>query len=426
MVIMCGIVGIISLRKHGFFSPDKEVFKDLLVFNSLRGAHSTGVYGGSLGESTNYMKVVGNPYNLINHPDAAELWKEITFKWDFVVGHGRHATKGKINGENAHPFKDGPITMVHNGTIGDTDLVKGSAFDVDSKAIAHALTKYPADKVFSNIKGAFTVVWFDERDGGLHIVRNTERPLALAYSEKEECLYFASEGNMLYTVLSRRGVKFDKIEQIKPFEILSMYPDEKTFKVRNITQYKEPLLVVDNKSYVAPANANSTMRPSPATSVLTGETVKIGDEVVFSINDIVEINNGRKNTYHIFGTPSNFPEAEVAFYYTVPDGEDIDNLYDDLVWKGRVGSISNQKVAKDRGISYIFHCYKCTFEKGVVTFTNDMYSETEYKELTMAGCSCCGKPITDKDDSREVMVTDDSVFCPQCTSDIDALGVVAA
>ena len=43
-----------------------------------------------------------------------------------VVGHNRSATRGGITTETAHQFQEGPITIVHNGTLIDTSQDRNS------------------------------------------------------------------------------------------------------------------------------------------------------------------------------------------------------------------------------------------------------------------------------------------------------------
>ena len=122
------------------------------------------------------------------------------------MGHIRAATAGSVNIDNAHPFKFGAVTLVHNGTLykqGASIPTYDQSLDVDSMQIALALSKYPVDKaaeVLSHIDGAFALVWYDERDKSVNMVRNSDRPLHFAFNTNKTIMWFMSDGGHLHAI----------------------------------------------------------------------------------------------------------------------------------------------------------------------------------------------------------------------------------
>jgi hypothetical protein len=136
--------------------------------------------------------------------------------FEFMVGHNRAATAGAVTTENAHPFQEGPITMVHNGSLFNTQGLPNpqhtlDGVQVDSHVICHNLARHGVEEVVRNIDGSFTLVWHDSRDDTLNIVRNTERPLHLAQVKGEQTLLFMSEAEMLHLVCTRLGIAINDI-----------------------------------------------------------------------------------------------------------------------------------------------------------------------------------------------------------------------
>ena len=116
---MCGLVAMHTAEKTGFSAYDKDEFKQMMILNSLRGIHSTGIAGvnARIGGEVNIAKAVGSPYNLFTYPAASQLIDKIPLSFTTVIGHGRFATQGAVNAMNAHPFRENHIVLAHNGVI---------------------------------------------------------------------------------------------------------------------------------------------------------------------------------------------------------------------------------------------------------------------------------------------------------------------
>jgi len=209
---MCGIVGMIAKKQAGFSYSEVAAFKDALLIDSLRGEDSTGVFSVMRNKTVNAIKVATHPLHLYQCTDWTSLESKIVQHGRFVVGHNRSATKGAIKTENAHPFHEGKIILVHNGTLRG-DHKELADVEVDSHAICHALNEKPPEEVIKELKGAYALVWYNVETERLYLIRNAERPLF--FVESTDVIGFASEAWMLSCALSRKGEKDLKITPLE-------------------------------------------------------------------------------------------------------------------------------------------------------------------------------------------------------------------
>jgi len=188
---MCGLVGIAS---SSMTQAGDDFFTNLLYFDMIRGPHSTGVA-------------------VVNRSGDCTVYKRALMSCDFIqlkayknillapntalMGHNRFATKGAKDDDNAHPFKHGTITMMHNGTLTKTTVHDGDiAFDTDSESICYALSQTKdANTVLESLEGAYALVWHDSEDNTIHFARNSERTLWMGWVGAD--LVWASEKNMI-------------------------------------------------------------------------------------------------------------------------------------------------------------------------------------------------------------------------------------
>lgn len=204
---MCGIV----LAGGNLTSSDIEIFNQLLYCDVFRGQHSTGVFCKRPNEEkVSYYKEALPSFAFLLKPEYKELSTgktQYTVAPNWIVGHNRHATRGAVNSQNAHPFQHGNITLVHNGTLVDQSLLpEHSRFVVDSENICYSIDKIGAEETIQKLDGAFTLIWHDNSDDTLHIIRNDERPFHLARIGQD--WFGASEEDMLMWILKRN--KFHK------------------------------------------------------------------------------------------------------------------------------------------------------------------------------------------------------------------------
>lgn len=253
---MCGIVGFFGKPsdKH------TRVFSELLHVDIIRGPHSTGV-AVITKKKVPIVKGVVTPAVLL----STDEWKAAMDapKRYGMIGHNRFATKGAINGENAHPFKVGKITGVHNGTTSDFWFPKDMRCATDSETLMTAIDKEGPEWMWDKVSGAAALVWWNAETKTLNMLRNGERPLWIAPLPKDEGIFFASEPWMLRGCMYRHELEIEKDTCI-PLTVNTLHTfkyDASKQKVALETKPIEPYKI----TYVAP-KARTIIEQTSATS----------------------------------------------------------------------------------------------------------------------------------------------------------------
>ena len=201
---MCGIIGIIS---------SKEVSSRII--NSLkkleyRGYDSAGIatlYGNVINE----VKSEGRVENLEKNFDLKSLSGNIG------IGHVRWATHGIPNSVNAHPHSSHNVSVVHNGIIENSTLLKkylvskGHIFksQTDTEVIVHLITENlktaeiqeAITKTLKQLHGSFAlgIIFKDMPD--LIIGARRGSPLAVGYGPNEN--YLGSDSYALKSMTNK-------------------------------------------------------------------------------------------------------------------------------------------------------------------------------------------------------------------------------
>lgn len=207
---MCGIVGCagnINQREY-------KAFRDMLLMDTLRGLDSTGVLRVPIVEANppEILKDIGHPLNLwdIQQPsNMFDLRGVLNGSAKVLLGHNRAATFGKVTVDNAHPFKFGEIYGVHNGSLITTKDLEGN-YEVDSKHIFYTIHKKGIEHTWKNLHGAATLVWWNNEDKTLNMIRNDDRPLYILTNQEEDAIFWASEAWMIEVAFSRNKISIPK------------------------------------------------------------------------------------------------------------------------------------------------------------------------------------------------------------------------
>lgn len=215
---MCGLWGMIQYKSYGFDNDSRDAVLPAMLLTSQRGVHSTGMFGVSVKDKKDkisYVKKVGSPYMLMMEPDTKKFMEKVFREFHAVVGHGRFATKGDITAQNAHPFHEGNIVLVHNGGIHNLYDLKfqgkkvDEIVDVDSHACALLLNEMEPKQFFKEVRGAFAFIWYDRRTHCLYTVRNNQRPLFCAMRKDVPEVFFASEIPTLKYIRDKFDMQLD-------------------------------------------------------------------------------------------------------------------------------------------------------------------------------------------------------------------------
>jgi len=242
---MCGIVGIIrKTDKH--LSKLDSALSEMLFFDVLRGAHSTGVAHRKWDwkdQKYNVLirKEAKSSPSFISSKDYREFMTGFETSSQFAIGHNRYATAGKIEDENAHPFQHGKITLVHNGSLRNwRSLLEDAAqFDVDSEAVAYNLNVKGFEWTINRLHGAYALVWFDEEEQTLNFYRNSERPFWFVHTK--DVIGFGSERFIVAAGLERNGFDVESFQELPAKHLVSFDCSEEGRDVV-VTKF-EPTLV---------------------------------------------------------------------------------------------------------------------------------------------------------------------------------------
>ena len=201
---MCGIIGIIS---------SKEVSSRIV--NSLKKLEYRGY------DSAGIATLVDGSINEVKCEGRVDvLEKDISkfnLKGDIGIGHVRWATHGKPSKINAHPHSSEQVSVVHNGIIENSTILKkflekkGYIFksQTDTEVIAHLVTDYLKKnslkdtiiKVLKKLHGSFALGIIFKNRNDLIIGARRGSPLAVGYGPNEN--YLGSDSYALKSMTNK-------------------------------------------------------------------------------------------------------------------------------------------------------------------------------------------------------------------------------
>lgn len=209
-----------------------KVFTEMLFADQLRGSDGTGIMYNNK-DKIKVLKGAIASSDFVNNQNYDKAAEEIVQKGTFVVGHNRSATKGKLSHENTHPFREGPITLVHNGTLHYHQNLADT--EVDSHAICVSIAKIGYKETLKKINGAFALIWTDSRNKTINFVRNSQRPLFIVetgflfilVSEKGLAEWILDRNNQ--TVLSVKEVPVGMLHQFELSDLTKYHTEKVDF-----------------------------------------------------------------------------------------------------------------------------------------------------------------------------------------------------
>lgn len=236
---MCGIIGYTGSENV------KDILLDALELLEYRGYDSAGIAVEEKdSHELNVYKCAGRVSDLRTICDSKKILSNCG------IGHTRWATHGGVNDQNAHPHKQGKVTLVHNGIIenyreliADYDLQEVLHSETDSEVAAALLNHYykgnPKEairKTVGKLKGTFAlVILFEDQPGVIYSIRNVSPIVATV----------CKEGAMLASDLTALCRFTNKYFVVPEYHILELYSDHVELTDLN-GQVKEPeMLMVD-------------------------------------------------------------------------------------------------------------------------------------------------------------------------------------
>ena len=201
---MCGIIGITSNK------PVSSSIINSLKKLEYRGYDSAGI-ATILDGSINEVKCEGRVKTLENNISKIKMLGTVG------IGHVRWATHGAPSTLNAHPHSSENVSVVHNGIIENSTLLKkflverGHKFksQTDTEVIVHLITEYLKEndlknsilKMLKKLHGSFAlgIIFKDQPD--LIIGARRGSPLAVGYGPNEN--YLGSDSYALKSMTNK-------------------------------------------------------------------------------------------------------------------------------------------------------------------------------------------------------------------------------
>lgn len=347
---MCGLVAILSKSKSGFFFKDKAIFMQMLIADMFRGMDSTGCFAVNKFGNLNSIKDASSASFFMNKKDSSDFFNKFTSDHHIVVGHNRKATMGVVTSENAHPFIEGNICLVHNGTL--TNHRKLANRTVDSNAIAAHIEEHGYKSMLKNIEGAYALIWYNAAEKNLYFCRNAERPLYLV--ETATNIYLASENKMLDWILDRNDIGKYSVQNVPTDKVFKFNLDTRKLEAeskpkKETTPVKQQQFQWQSQKYQSTSGVqqqshsgnlalvHSSASTTPAASI---ETYTSGEQVTWRILDW----ENREGSVKLVGETTDNLKTPVSMFLVkdVWPQKDIDNLITKEYVTGTISSISSK------------------------------------------------------------------------------------
>lgn len=462
---MCGIVGV-----AGLIGPsEEEVFRDMLLFDQVRGIDSTGVvvveaYSGAV-EHVKSLGGATNLYNLGKPPVLNKKGLPVALA-KVLIGHNRAATIGGVNEDNAHPFQFGHIIGVHNGTLTqwhDLELDNGKKFATDSMAIFRTLEVKGAEHTWGSFRGAASLVWWDDKEKMLNFLRNDERPMHIAESADGKTLFWASESWMITTACRRRGVKLKAVKKTFKDEKGQEHTSSTITRATEINTHYEwsvsPLRV--RCAYATPLtqgklvsvvyNKRSSSVLNRASHIFSGSYLPKGFLQKYKKSD--KSVRGQKFRFSFAGTTYQYGKSLAYFSAFIGEKKDRMEIFpqskeeEDFLLEqlrenkeltvkhrlrvkkhvygngqtllGTLAHLGFHKVPEEK--FEVVKLYKCF---GDVAVTKGEW-EKKVEERCGSNCGWCDQPLK-IEESNQILWYSEAAICPECRSDgiAQAVGMV--
>ena len=460
---MCGIVGIMGSTTLS----DKQLslFAGLLYLDKVRGEHATGVIKINPWQNKVTMHKAAQSANVfLGREDTQEfLEKE---RGRIYIGHNRYATIGdKTKDDNAHPFQDGHISMVHNGGVDRWTLSGLEGYDdddveVDSHMVCKTIAKHGIEEAVKKLSGAFTLVWWDDNEKSLNFIRNDERPLWIC-TMTDGALVWASEREFIDAFVNRKknNLTYKDEPRELPTDLLISYkfnqhgvlqngskPDGKALKFERVADPKPP---VRTTSYYGTGGyaQGATAYDDRANTLMkySGVECRVGSQITCIVKNIEEAHNnpGKCNVW------MEYEKLDVVAYFvdrklvegakwmkgTITNCHEATVIFQGTSWKEPRISLSGHSLMRvvkrpesderpkgERRLTVVGNVWPLKTQGHSF---GDLY---EWNDFVCKGCSMCGMVPTSYDVRNKSMTVYETVgfkgtldgcefICGKCVED---------
>jgi hypothetical protein len=444
-----------TIEKSGFTAFDSNEFKQMLIINSLRGAHSTGIAGVNQRKEdaqVSIVKSIGSPYQLYAYEATNQFFTRVMSDFTTLIGHGRYATRGEINAHNAHPFQEEHITLAHNGVISNfyelRDWQRHAKIDVDSHLITRLIMEEGAINILPRVEGAYVFIWWDDKEKTFNIARNSQRPLFVAEQANKSTLTFASEEQTLVWNETRNKTIYGDVVALGEMQIFTFGKDSLEPNITPYKQHSKKIITYPNSKYdpyndddyydrVNFKHKNSRTKNATVDNDLFNSTnnscgIKIDQQIVFDIHDIEQKAKG-----YILVKGFNPLYPNVVFRASFSNGESEEDIYKADFVEGTVSSLypNSNSPDKQQWQSFIRQATLKIFDNPndddeervqIHNVLGHTESITRYrlKELAKSNCAWCIGKIQDTDlfEPDKLLIYDvdhnnQELVCPTCAEE---------